>query len=113
MPWVLVPAQPEPAGPAESGNLTDAETAQPAGLLVDPLQAVRDGAANAEPGYCEFIAMGFDALQLALNLQLLSAGYTGIDGATGYLTVDAQGIVRREPAWITFVKGHAQRLPDF
>ena len=113
MPWVLVPAQPEPAGPAESGNLTDAETAQPAGFLVDPLQAVRDGAANVEPGYGEFIAMGFDALQLALNLQLLSAGDTGIDGATGYLTVDAQGIVRREPAWITFVQGHAQRLPDF
>lgn len=111
MPWVLVPETgegDEAAGPVPDGGGWG--EAPPIESIADPLQAVRDGATRAGEGYGEFIAMGFDALQLAINLQPLSAGYTGLDGATGYLTMDAAGIVRRRPAWITFDNGRPRLL---
>jgi outer membrane PBP1 activator LpoA protein len=76
------------------------------------LQVVREGALAAGEGYGAFYAMGFDAVQIALNLPSLSSGYGVVDGATGRLTVDAAGIVHREPTWITFRRGKPTPLPD-
>lgn len=112
MPWVLVPEQTDATDTGDTGDEPGNAIPASAEVGVDPLQAVRDGATNVEEGYGEFVAMGFDALRLALNLQLLSAGYTGIDGATGYLTVDVEGVVHRRPTWITFANGRPERLPD-
>jgi len=94
MPWLLSP----PPG--------DADT-----VVMDELQAMRDGASAIEPGYGPFYAMGYDALRLGLTLNQLTFGAAGIDGATGHLSLDADGTVRREPAWMTYANGRAVPLP--
>ena len=113
MPWMLPGPQSE-GGESETG--TPPDTAQSASFYEPPadiLEPVREGTASLEPAYGEFFAMGYDAFRLALNIEALSAGYGGIEGATGYLTIDPAGVVQRTPTWITFVNGRPQILPDY
>lgn len=117
MPWVLPgPGQTSQEAPSQEETETgDTPTSSPPSEPTftssgDPLQAVRAGAIQAGEGYGAFFAMGYDAVQIALNLPSLSSGYGVIEGATGRLTADATGVVHREPTWITFKNGQAVLL---
>jgi outer membrane PBP1 activator LpoA protein len=124
MPWMLPgPDDPDDTASANGGadasaaEISASETASDPGDEFgtngegDMLQGVREGALLVGEGYGAFYAMGFDAVQIALNLPSLSSGYGIVDGATGRLSVDAAGIVQREPTWITFRRGKPTPLP--
>ena len=125
MPWMLPgPDESDDTKGAESGSDASAGETSATGAASSPgdafttdgdedtLQGVREGALLVGEGYGAFYAMGFDAVQIALNLPSLSSGYGIVDGATGRLSVDAAGIVHREPTWITFRRGKPTPLPD-
>lgn len=119
MPWlVAAPAREEPATPAnpDSTGILPPAAASPVGMLSQyetDLQAVRDGVGAVEAGYATFFAMGFDALRLASDTSQLTGPFGGYQGATGRLSADANGVIQREPAWITFVNGRPQLLPTY
>ena len=58
-------------------------------------------------------AFGFDAWKLVGYFDKLNnnPGAT-INGVTGELGMDSQGIVQRKPAWAVFSGGHPRRAPD-
>jgi len=57
-------------------------------------------------------AMGYDAYQLIAGLYAARTGLMpAIDGATGYLVLDSDGRVRRDPAWAQFQRGEPVALP--
>ncbi len=60
------------------------------------------GAIN--PGLAKFYAFGIDAMLLAMNAGDISRGKT-IKGATGDLSLDSNGIVRRNMLWLHYHNG--------
>ena len=60
-----------------------------------------------------FHAMGYDAYNLIASLYSARGGVMGeIDGATGTLSLDADGRVRRRLAWAQFQQGEIVALPQ-
>ncbi len=67
------------------------------------------GAIN--PGLAKFYAFGIDAMLLALNAGDISRGKV-IKGATGDLSLDSNGVVRRNMLWLHYYDGKlAQHQP--
>ena len=60
-----------------------------------------------------FHAMGYDAYNLIASLYSARGGVMSeIDGATGTLSLDADGRVRRRLAWAQFQQGEIVALPQ-
>ena len=58
-------------------------------------------------------AMGYDAYRLIEKLaQLRAFPELGMQGQTGKLFVNEQGVVERSLSWAEYLKGEAQRVPD-
>lgn len=60
------------------------------------------------PGLAKFYAFGIDAMLLALNAENLNSGKV-LKGATGDLSVDSNGIVRRNMLWLHYKDGTPTR----
>ncbi|WP_188310316.1 penicillin-binding protein activator [Arenimonas fontis] len=68
---------------------------------------------GAQGGGARLFAFGLDAWQLAAWLDHLQRDPGArIRGATGELSLDAQGNVQRRPAWAVFSGGRARPAPD-
>ena len=87
--------------------------------ILDPMGAVggaREAVERAFPGrggpLTRLYAFGYDAFRLANELPRLQSGGSGyLPGATGRLTLDAEGRVRRELDWAQIVAGHVSPWP--
>jgi len=67
----------------------------------------------AERRMGRFHAMGYDAYQLVAELFVARSGpMAEINGTTGQLSLDGDGIVHRELAWAVFEQGRPVALPD-
>ena len=63
------------------------------------------------PHYLRFHALGYDALNLLPRLTALRlASGQGVPAATGIVSSDAQGVLRRELVWAEFLHGAARLL---
>ncbi|HLS83227.1 MAG TPA: penicillin-binding protein activator [Arenimonas sp.] len=68
---------------------------------------------SAQGGGARLFAFGLDAWQLAAWLDHLQRDPGArVRGATGELSLDAQGNVQRRPAWAVFSGGRARPAPD-
>ncbi|GGA84853.1 penicillin-binding protein activator [Arenimonas soli] len=68
---------------------------------------------SAQGGGARLFAFGLDAWKLAVYLdKLVSDPGALVRGATGELTLDATGQVRRAPAWAVFSGGRPRPAPD-
>lgn len=68
---------------------------------------------SAQGGGARLFAFGIDAWKLAVYLdKLASDPGAEVRGATGELTLDATGQVRRQPAWAVFSGGRPRPAPD-
>ncbi len=67
---------------------------------------------NAKGAAARLFAFGFDAWLITAYLEHLANSATGINGATGVLSIDGFGNVQRSPAWSTFSGGVAVPLAD-
>jgi len=56
------------------------------------------------PGLAKFYAFGIDAMLLALNANNLSRGKV-LTGATGNLSLDSNGVIRRDMVWLHYQNG--------
>jgi hypothetical protein len=114
MPWALIK---QPNGTPDTDDAGNADTTEPPettsgseaihteSVGAERLPSLSEGIARTPRKYRRFFAMGYDALNLAMNIQPLSSGYSTLDGATGRLSLSYDGDVQREPTWITFVNG--------
>ncbi|MEN8213565.1 MAG: penicillin-binding protein activator [Pseudomonadota bacterium] len=59
---------------------------------------------DINPGLAKFYAFGIDAMLLALHAGDISRGKT-IKGATGDLTLDSNGVIRRDMLWLHYKDG--------
>ncbi|WP_374604308.1 penicillin-binding protein activator [Arenimonas sp.] len=68
---------------------------------------------SAQGGGARLFAFGVDAWKLAVHLdKLVSDPGAQVRGATGELTLDATGQVRRQPAWAVYSGGRPRPAPD-
>lgn len=68
---------------------------------------------SAQGGGARLFAFGMDAWHLAAQLdQLVTDPGAQVRGATGELSLDAQGQVQRQPAWAVFSGGRPRPAPD-
>lgn len=68
---------------------------------------------SAQGGGARLFAFGIDAWKLAVHLdKLVSDPGAQVRGATGDLSLDATGQVRRQPAWAVFSGGRPRPAPD-
>ena len=87
--------------------------------ILDPIGAAggaREAVERAFPGrggpHTRLYAFGYDAFRLANEFPRLRSGGSGyLPGATGRLTLDAEGRVRRELDWAQIVAGHVAPWP--
>lgn len=66
---------------------------------------------RSEPQIARLYAMGIDAYRLVKTI-FIDGNEAPLSGATGLLTVDHDGIVRRELSWAEFSRDSTVRLPD-
>lgn len=68
---------------------------------------------GAQGGGARLFAFGHDAWRLAAYLdRLVSDPGAQVRGATGELSLDANGVVQRKPAWAVFSGGRPRPAPD-
>lgn len=68
---------------------------------------------SAQGGGARLFAFGMDAWRLAAHLdKLVTDPGAELRGATGELSLDAEGHVQRQPAWAVFSGGRARPAPD-
>lgn len=84
------------------------------GFVIDPasLQEVLNFDTSLITEHKKFFAFGYDAVSIFPRLEWMQrAAQQKVNGMTGQLSVDANGVVHRELAWAQFVNGQPRLLP--